>query len=295
METTTNGGTEPGARDGGVGDAGHGRDAPGAEAERGPAGDPARRSPTAAEAFRAQLRLVFRRRWSLAVLAALVALPMAVLAASTHGAPGVALSDLIGGTWIWPAVLSAVWPMAVAWKDDGPSERTYAWTLPVDRSRLHLLRAAAGWVHLVAGLAAGIALGWATGASLHDGMALGQLAVLAAVVPAATVLYLAGTLPALLTDRPLLWLFVAYVAVAALEGLAMTRGWESLATVLAEVFTGGPLSLNAAAVLPQAVSGALGGSGVASSPWPAAALWLAVTAVLTVGAARLHQERAGGG
>lgn len=295
MEGTTRETTGPGGPGGEGGGDGVRTD----EAERGrtsdPEAGPARRSPTVGEAFRAQLRLLFRRRWSLAALAVLTALPMVVLAASLHGAPGVALSDLIQGTWIAPTVLALVWPMTTVWRDDTPSERAYHWTLPVDRSRLQLVRAAAGWVHLGAGLAAGIALGWATGASIHDGMATGQPAVLAAVIPAATVLYLVGTLPALITDRPLLWLFVAYVAVAALQGLAMARGWGWLDTALANVFTGGPLSLSAAAVLPQAVPGELGGSSAAWGPWRAVALWLAVTVALTVGAARIHLERAGEG
>lgn len=278
---------------GGTGSRGEGAsDGDRAGSGRAAAAGSVRRSPSLTEVFRAQLRLVFRRRWSLAALAVLTALPMTVMAASLQGVSGVTLSDLVRGTWAWPAVLALVWPIIAAWRDDAPSERAYHWTLPMDRSRLQLLRAAAGWVHLVAGLAAGIALGWATGASIHDWMAPGQATVLAAVVPSATVMYLVGTLPAVTTDRPLLWLVVAYLAVVALQGLAMTRGWGWLETGLAEVFTSGPLSLNAVS---QAVSSEPGGNGVAGSPWRAVALWLAVTAGLTVAAARLHLERLGEG
>lgn len=219
-----------------------------------------RRRPAATETFRAQLGLLFRRRWSLAGLAILTALPMTVIA---------------------------------AWKDDVPSERAYHWTLPVDRSHLQLLRVAAGWVHLVTGLAVGITLGWATGASIHAGMAVGRGAILVAVIPSATVLYLIGTVPALTTDRPLLWLFAAYLAVAGLHGVAVTQEWDVLGAVVTEVFTSGELSLTAAGILPQVVSGEVSGSSITVSPWRAAGLWLVTAVVLAVSAARLHLERSG--
>lgn len=253
----------------------------------------ARRRPTTTAAFWAQLGLLFRRRWSLAALAGLTALPMTVIAAALHGVGSVTLAELFQASWTLPAALSAVWPMIAAWKDDGPSERAYHWTLPVDRPRLQLLRAAAGWVHLLTGLAVGITLGWATGASIHDGMAVGRGAVLAGVIPSATVLYLVGTVPALTTDRPLLWLFGAYVTVAALQGLAMALGWGWLGSVLTDVFTSGSLSLTAAGNLPQAMSGELGGSSITVRPWGATGLWLVIALALTVAATRLHLERSG--
>lgn len=256
---------------------------------------PARRRPTATEAFRAQVALVFRRRGSLAGLALLVATPMTVISASAGGGASLVVSDLVRESWTLPTLLAVFWPVMVAWRDDTPSERAYHWTLPMGRTRLQLLRAAAGWAHLVAGLAAGIALAWTAGAAIRGGMAAGRVEVLAAVVPAATVLYLVGTLSALTTDRPVLWLVAAYLTVAGLEFLAGFHGWDGLVTVLADVFGSGPLSLSAAGVLPQAVSGELGGSSVTSSPWRAAGLWLAVTAGLTVAAARLHLERSGEG
>lgn len=252
-----------------------------------------RRRPAATEIFRAQLGLLFQRRWSLAGMAILTALPMTVIAASRHGVGSVTLAELVETSWTLPAALSLVWPMIAAWKDDGPSKRAYHWTLPVDRPRLQLLRVAAGWVHLVTGLAVGITLGWATGASIHDGMAVGRGAVLAAVIPSATVLYLVGTVPALTTDRPLLWLFAAYLAVAGLHGVAVTQGWDVLGAVVTEVFTFGELSLTAAGILPQVVSGEVSGSSITVSPWRAAGLWMVITVVLAVSAARLHLERSG--
>lgn len=274
---------------------GNGTDGSGARTSTpsGNRGASRRRPPTATEAFRAQLGLVFRRRGSLAALAVLTALPMTVLAASLHGVGSVALGDLVQATWMVPTLLSVVWPAIVTWKDDAPSGRAYHWTLPVDRARLQLLRAAAGWVHLLTGLAVGITLGWATGASIHDGMAVGRGAVLAAVIPGATVLYLVGTLPALTTDRPLLWLFAAFLAVSGLQGLSMALGWNWLESALTAVFTSGSLSLTAAANLPQAVSGALGGSSVTLRPWQATGLWLITAMGVTVATAHLHLERSG--
>lgn len=265
------------------------------------AGDgPARRQPTAAEAFRAQLALL-ARRWPglLAVAAALAGL---LVLAATGWIPaiddmpdGVSLSGALAEAWTFYAVAALFWAPGLAWKDEGPSDRAYHWTLPVDRSTHQLLRLAAGWVLLVGVLAVGIAGGWAAGGVAQGGMAAGDPAVLTAVLPSATVLYLVGGLFALVTDRPLLWFVVAYLTLAGLEFLAGFRGWDWLVTLLAEVFGSGPLSLSAAVVLPQAVSGELGGSSVTWSPWRTAVLWLSVTAGLTVAAARLHLERPGGG
>lgn len=267
----------------------------GSAAGAGGSGDGRRRAPAVTEAFRAELGLLFRRKWALAGLAVAAALPMTVVAASLSGAESVTLAELLRGTWIFPSLLAVAWPAIAVWRDEPPSERSYSWTLPLDRPVLHLVRAAAGWVHLAAGLAAGLALAWAAGASIHDGMAPGGGGVLVAALPSATVLYLVGTLPALTTDRPLLWLFVVFLALSALEALATARGWGWLETGLAEVFTSGPLSLTAASVLPRTVSGDLGGSNVTVAPWRAAGLWLAVSVALAAAAARIHLERVGEG
>lgn len=259
----------------------------------GPGGG-VRRSPTLAGAFRAQVKLVFRRRWSLAALATAVGAPMMVMASfGTPSGADLLLSELVGNLWSFPILLSLVWPLAAAWRDEPPSGRAYHWTLPVDRTVHHLLRAAAGWVHLMTGVGAGLGAAWAWGAIVRGGMAPGDPAVLLGLIPCATLVYLVGTVAAVATERPLLWLFVAWVAVAALESLARTQGWTLVRRLVAEVFTTGALSLSAAAAGPQGVEAGLTSELVAWRPWQALPLWLAVAAVLVVLVARLHLERTG--
>lgn len=259
------------------------------------AGGAVRRRPGAGRAFRAQLRLLGRRRAGLAAMTLVVAGSVAVQATDVFGSGSIALSHAVAGFWTWGGLIALFWSVGLTWKDEGPSERTYHWTLPVDRPLHHLLRMAAGWVTLGGTLAGGILLGWAGGALLQGSMSAGDPAVLAGVLPAATVLYLVGGLFALTVDRPLLWFILAYVGAAGLRGVGALAGWTWLETVIRQALLSGPHSLTAAASVPRSVSGVLGGSGITWAPWRAAGLWLVVTVVLTVGAAWLHREPSGRG
>lgn len=253
------------------------------------------RCPSIPKVMRAQLRLVFRRRLALAAMVALTALPPAAGAALLFGEATPTLAGLLAEGWIWPSLLSLGWPLMVVWCDEGPSERAYHWTLPVDRPVHQLLRVAAGWVHLTAGLLAGLALAWAAAAVIHGGTAPGSAAALVSVFPAATAIYLVGTIPAVATDHPFGWLVAAWAATAVGGRVAAGLGWDVAATVIRKTFSGGPLSLNAAAVAPQAIAGHLGGPTVAASPWGAVAVWVAAGLALTVAVSGIHLERAGEG
>ena len=256
-------------------------------------GSEGRRAPTPAEAFRAQLRFVFRRGWSLAVLAAVVAVPVAALAGFAAARGEVhTLSGLVTDLWSFPLFAGLFWPLAVTWREEAPSGRAYHWTLPVDRSAHQLLRAAAGWLHLTAGLAAGLLAAWALGAVLQGGMAAGRPGVLLGLFPSVTIFYLLGTVATIATEHPLVWIFVAYLAVGLAQSVAAGLDAVWLERVVAEVFTTGPLSLGAAASGPHGID--LGSSTdlVRWRPWRAVPLWIAVSAALAVGASRLHLERA---
>lgn len=254
-----------------------------------------RRRPGLGRAFRAQLRLVARRRFGIAAMALLVTGSVMLHATDVFGRGPITLSQATAGFWSWGVIIALFWSFGITWREEGPSDRSYHWSLPVDRGGQQLLRAAAGWVTLLAVLAVGLLAGWIGAGFVQGGMSFGDPAVLIALLPAATVLYLVGGLFALLADRPLLWLVVAYVAVGGARGVAALAGWGWLERFVEQVFLTGPLSLTAASSAPRAVSGSLGGSGVTGSPWLAAGLWLLVTTGLTVAAARLHLEREGGG
>lgn len=254
-----------------------------------------RRRPTHATVLRTQVRLLARRRIRLVVVALVLAGTVVLPATDVLGLAPTTLADAIARSWTIFGVVALFWGPGVAWADEGPSDRAYHWTLPVDRPVHQMWRTAAGWLVLVGVLAAGTAAGWLVGAVLQGGMAPGDPAVLAGVLPSATVLYLVGGVFALTTDRPLLWLVVAYVAATAAQGLVVFEGWAWLAELVREVFFSGSLSLTAAASVPATVAGPAAGSSVAGSPWQAAGLWLAVVAGLTAAAAGLHLERSGEG
>lgn len=257
--------------------------------------DHARRRATTERVFRAQLRLVFRRGWALAALTLATGLPVGIAAAySAGGGTEMTLSRALGRVWLLPVLLATLWAPIAVWRDEGPSQRAYHWTLPARRSVHQLLRTAAGWLHLAAGLAAGLALGWLWGAVALGGLGPGRLSVLAGLFASASVAYLLGSAAAVATDRPALWLFVAYLAVSALPALAALMGWGWLERAAGEVFLGGTLSLAAALNGPGGAGETLGEL-VRWRPWPAVSLWLAATAALTAAAARLHLERAGKG
>lgn len=265
-----------------------------------PRGGAVRRRPTATEAFRAQLGLLSRRWPGLLAVAAVLA---GLLALTARGwipvieapAAAVPLSDALAGAWGFYSLVALFWAPGLTWKDEGPSDRAYHWTLPVDRPVHQVLRLAAGWVLLVAVLAAGAGAGWLAAAAIQGGMAPGDPGVLVAVLPSATVLYLVGGLFALVTDRPLLWFVVAYLAGRAAASLGVFEGWAWLADPVGEALFSGSLSLASAASVPAEVAGWPDPGGVAGTAWQAAGLWLAVTAILTVAAAALRLERSGEG
>lgn len=265
-----------------------------------PPGGEVRRRPTAAEAFRAQLGLLSRRWPGLLAVAAVLA---GLLALTARGwipvieapAAAVPLSDALAGAWSFYGLVALFWAPGLTWKDEGPSDRAYHWTLPVDRPVHQVLRLVAGWVLLVAVLAAGAGAGWLAGAVIQGGMAPGDPGVLVAVLPSATVLYLVGGLFALVTDRPLLWFVVAYVGARAVASVGVLEGWAWLADPVGEALFSGSLSLASAAGVPAQIAGGTVPGGVGGTPWQAAGLWLAVTAALTVAAAGLPLERSGEG
>lgn len=264
--------------------------------ERGPAG----RRPAAAEVFRAQIALLSRRWPGLLGVAAALAGLLVLAAAGWIPAiddmpPGVPFSDALAGAWSFFGAAAVFWAAGLAWKDEGPSDRAYHWTLPVDRTVHQMLRLAAGWVLLAAVLAAGAGGGWLAVAVVQGGMAPGDPAVLAAVLPSATVLYLVGAVFALVSDRPLLWIVVAYLAGTAAASLDAIGGWAWLAEPVGDVLFSGSLSLATAGSVPSEIAGWPDPGGVAGAPWEAVGLWLVVAFVVTVAAAGLHLERSGEG
>jgi hypothetical protein len=159
--------------------------------------------------------------------------------------------DGAGFVLAWIGLLA---PLAV-WKGEGPSARGYFWSLPVARGRHTLLKVFAGWAWLMIVLA--VFIGWvalqawvsggspgideirfvmAAGGPLPSSMRVALDPALVRevhwttpgwqwVVPfaAPTVAYLVGTVAALRSDFPWLWLaapFIAFLALGMVAGAA---------------------------------------------------------------------------
>jgi hypothetical protein len=160
-------------------------------------------------------------------------------------------------------------PLAV-WKGEGPSSRGYLWSLPVARERHQLVKVFAGWAWLMAGIAALLAwvglqvlvTGGAPGVNemryvLADPAGAGAIrdgvvdpAALVRVhwttpawqwvIPfvAPTVMYLLGSIAALLADHPWRWIAAPILLFGALQALAAGAGMEWLLRPLDDLVAG---------------------------------------------------------
>lgn len=160
-----------------------------------------------------------------AALALLLGLAALILFFEPTASPGGADYNVADMTW--PVMVLGLFAPLAVWKAGEPSRRGYLWSMPVDRFRHTLMKAASGWAWLMALVAAYLV--WAIGIPLLTGghivinpeweaallhgrppgtvlrdMTLGGNAWLW-VVPfvAATTGYLVGTAVALLADHPL--------------------------------------------------------------------------------------------
>ena len=193
-------------------------------------------------------------------------------------------------------VVALFWGAMVTWRGEGPSERFLHWTQPVGRARNQLARTAAGGAWLLLAAALGGALAWIAGAVLQGGMAMGSVRVPLASAGSLTLLYLLGSIPALLSDRPAWWIIGVYVGYGLLIAVANVAGWPIVEPLQAFFgFEGwglaraasAPTALGVEAVVPTVPGGA--------SPWAPLGAWLIGAAAAVAAAATVHQDRSGSG
>jgi hypothetical protein len=106
--------------------------------------------------------------------------------------------------------LAAVWP-AFLWRDEGPAQRRYHWSLPADRGWHDLARVAAGaiWIAILTVLAFTAIAVWLPGGR---GVTIPARWFVMILLGA----YGMGSIAALTTERPLMWILgaIAFGAVA---------------------------------------------------------------------------------
>jgi hypothetical protein len=147
------------------------------------------------------------------------------------------------------AWIGLVAPLAV-WKQDGPSNRGYMWSLPVSRSGLTVARVTGGWIWLMVAIAAliiwAITMAWLSGGgpgvtesrlvptgSANDATALRAIEwstpawQWAVPFVAATVLYLIGSAVSVLSDHPWRWLLASLLTLGLFAVVSQVLGDSS--------------------------------------------------------------------
>ncbi|MDP2497334.1 MAG: hypothetical protein Q8W44_04990 [Candidatus Palauibacterales bacterium] len=259
----------------------------------------------------AQILLVARKRWK--TLAAiplgmgLFVLPWIYVTAETGVVPGDGVHTfaglMLGSPFHVVAVLAAFgWALGV-WSDEGPGERAYHWSLPVERPGHDLIRVAVGGAWMLAVGAVGV-LAWSLGGSLLSRMTItpgapGELLVAASSVSLG---YLMGAVPALVCDRPARWTVGGVLGYAVVTGVLMeiAKRWSWLTPLpdaLAAVWTG-ELGLRSAVFAHLHIHGDVSGGIVdltyTPEPGLALLLWVLLAAAAVVGLSFVHLERAKG-
>jgi hypothetical protein len=247
---------------------------------------------------------------------------LAVIAAGTDGKADFDLLD-----FVFPAfVLGLVAPLGV-WKGEGPSRRSYLWSMPVPRPAQTLIRVGTGWLWVM--LVVAVYLAWGMSVPLLTGghivlsdaweLALLEGAPAGTLIrdlgwhghawmwllpfAGATVAYGAGSILPIASDHPWRWvagLIMASFIVAAVREVGGDAGggfdeavWKLFYGEYGfmKLVTGSDLEL-----LPPPDAGGVKGAMWSSTPDPrgwltAVALWGAAPVVAVIGLAFRHQER----
>lgn len=243
------------------------RPAPGAGGGAGAGSVP--RPPSWGTVAVAQARLLARKKWK-----TLAAIPLGmgifvlpwlymllVDAGASPGAVSATFVDLLLGPLYLLALLVAfAWALAL-WSDEGPGDRAYHWSLPVERPVHDLTRVGAGAAIFLGTGAAAVLLWTLPVTAVTGAITPGPARALFLIGLVLLLGYLLGAVPALLSDHPARWTIGTVLAYAVGTGILveMADRWHWL----------------------EPLPGAL-------------LLWLGLAAAAVVGIAFFHLERAKG-
>lgn len=258
------------------------------------------RPPAWGTALAGQARLLVRKKWKslLALLASGGLLVLLRFSAPRSGEAVVSVVELLLASPLHVfAFLAAYGWAAGVWSDEGPGERRYHWSLPVERPAHDLTRIGVGAASfLIAGVAA-VLLWTLPVATLTGAITPGPARALVLIGLVVLLGYLLGTVPALLSDHPARWSIGVFLGYAVGTGLLMeaSEHWNRVgpaARALESVWSG-ELGLEAAIFAPQQMAG-YAEETVSASPVLALFLWLVLAAAVVVALSFLHLERAKG-
>lgn len=253
--------------------------------------------PSSAAVLQQQIRLLWLSRRPLFVIGLLTGAVLSAAAVMGYFGQDVGLLILK----LTPGVMftAAAWGV-ILWREEGPSRRTYHWTLPYPAARHDVMRVAAGAAWLLVAVTGYVAVGVLIGVMSGDGEAIAR--ALPLLLPhlffAPLTLYVLAAALATVSDRPLEWLLFIYLGAAVTAAVGELSRVPLLMDVLRFVF-GKPYGLGFALV------SASSGAGVrAEDPaqaelslyyteWlPIALLWLIIALVILILVARARRARA---
>lgn len=260
-------------------------------------------TPGPAEVFKEQFRaLTIARRRVLILFGFLFLILAGLLVWATAGEPeGGPAFVLFGmaGTHSIALIIGALWPLEV-WRGEGPSERAYHWSQPVDRSIHDLTRVAAGGLWVLIGITFFTALFALT---FYANPALD--AVPGPLPPVSywlnyltgpVVAYLLGSVAGLLTERVGVWIIgvpVGWTLFGAVAGIA--PGGEPIARAMDLVIDGrfglSPALNGAIADYWSVASTHVDPARLPGGEWlPATLLWTAIGVACVLAASRVHRD-----
>lgn len=251
--------------------------------------------PSPGTVLRAQLRLLLLKKWKLlGALTTAIAL-ITLLGLTDDIAPTVSGLLLESPLYVVGWILAVGWAQSI-WSDEGPGDRAYHWSLPLERPVHDLTRVGLGTlIYVVVGVSS-LAAAWLVYAVFGASVAFGEPAAWGLMLLGIIIGCLLGTIPALLTEHPVRWTVGTVLGYAILGGLLEAGGqrWNWLAVPASAVQSvwDGEYGLEAALFAPHQVAGYA--EELITSPVSAGLLWLGVAAAVVVGVSFLHLERAKG-
>lgn len=254
-----------------------------------------------------QLRWFWQRLWLWIVISTLLVSGTAIWIISSIPDEESPITYILLGSAFHPllVLIALSWALS-AWRDDPPKDRQYFWLHPVQRDAHTIARTLAGLLWLMVVVTAMLLSVFIT----SRGMVPPEMAAAAGRMWAFSFLsialtYIACSIAAVLSDRPLIWIILVVAIVILLGVVASIREIQWLQDALSWL-TGGPRSFGTAIgapgvegtrlameTMPAGAPAPPGRMAEAANARPGAALaiWTPVTLLAYLGAVRLSRPR----
>lgn len=226
------------------------------------------------------------RREGFVVAGTMAVFTAVVLAMQTQ--EGLARIPLDPGMGVATAMMALLLPMAV-WKGEGPEQRGYHHSMPVDHGQHAMMRTGAGLAWALAGVTAFFAWIGLLSVATGGGVASVEPWQWAAPFVGATVLYLLGSALTLVTSHPWRWLGGGLVAFFFLGAFRAVEALQPLVDAIGSILSG---RYGLFTLLTGTVENVMGRMVPDVGAWLASAgIWLVAAIVALVWAANRQPEQ----